>query len=412
MQKLIDYFIQHPKQLSRSSGKFVRGERGGDLFRGIKLEDVTEAKRQAREYLNKNTQVLAKEVEHNLHKEELKSTITLDFEPKSIDELYNLHKIDKEKYIIKNYWSKLLPSGKFSSSVFSTKRKIEQDVHLQKDVILNVLKSNSKIVLNLHEERSDNLLEISLPDIHIGKLSHRDETGEDYDIKIAVERYKKAIVEILQNCNLDSVSRIVLPIGNDLIHVNSEDNMTVAGTPQDCDSRFHKMVKATKECLINVISTLSEIAPVDVVVVKGNHDATATFMIGEILDAYFHNNQNVSIDNKPTWRKYYRWQSVSIMYTHGDKEKHNDLGMIFATEQPHLWAETKHRFAKLGHLHKSKTTNYTPIDTAIGFQVQILPSLSATDEWHYGKGYIGLKQAKGFLYHPLKGEIAQYTYTV
>ena len=188
--------------------------------------------------------------------------------------------------------------------------------------------------------------------------------------------------------------------------------MTVAGTPQDCDSRFHKMVKATKNLLIETIAGLSQIAPVDVVVIKGNHDSTATFMLGEILDAYFTNNKRVTIDNSPSWRKYYQFGKVGFIYTHGDKEKHSDLGLIFATEKPELWAETKFRFAKLGHLHKSKTTQHISVDTNIGFQVQILPSLSATDEWHSSKGYLGLKQAKGFLYHPLKGEIAQYTYTV
>ena len=53
MQKeLVDYFVNNPKQLSRSAGKFVRGERGGPLFKGTTLDQVNQAKKEAREILN------------------------------------------------------------------------------------------------------------------------------------------------------------------------------------------------------------------------------------------------------------------------------------------------------------------------------------------------------------------------
>ena len=136
------------------------------------------------------------------------------------------------------------------------------------------------------------------------------------------------------------------------------------------------------------------------------------FMMGEILESYFHNIKNVEIDNTPTLRKYVQFGKCGFQYTHGNEEKHGDLGLIFATEQPHLWAATEFRFAKLGHFHKSKTINYTSVDSYQGFQVQILPSLSGSDFWHSKKGYISQKQAKAFLYDPEKGEIANYTYTV
>jgi hypothetical protein len=52
------------------------------------------------------------------------------------------------------------------------------------------------------------------------------------------------------------------------------------------------------------------------------------------------------------------------------------------------------------------------VDDQRGVQIQILPSLSGTDYWHYKKGYLSNKQAKAFLYDLEKGEIANYTYTV
>lgn len=353
--------------------------------------------------------------EVNNEKGTLKSTTETTFEPRTDEELAELHKIDTEKYKITNYWSKRLPNGKFTSSVFCTLIKLDDSLLKQKDHLITEISNYERpdsFEFTYNKVEDGNLLEISIPDMHIGKLSHKSETNEDYDLKIAVKRYKDAVQEILSRTNLEKVERILLPIGNDLINIDNENLTTVAGTPQDCDSRFSKMVKVTKELLIDTINQLAEIAPVDVVIVKGNHDSTVTFMIGEILDAWFHQNRNITIDNSPKWRKYYQYGKVGILYTHGEKEKVNDLGLIFATEEAKLWADTKYRFAKLGHWHKSKEMKHVSVDTEVGFQVQILPSLSATDEWHYGKGYLGLKQCKGYLYHKTKGEIAQYTHTV
>lgn len=345
----------------------------------------------------------------------LESKTISDFDPANDDQIAIVHSVNLDKYYISDYKSRALPDGRFITSISCKLKKVDENLHLQKQILVEELKQYSRpsaLVFNDDVKEDGSLLELSLPDLHIGKLAYKGETGEDYDLKIAVRRFKDAMKEIMSRVNISSIDRIVFPIGNDMINVDNEQLTTTGGTPQDCDSRFSKMVKVTKELLIDTIHQLSLIAPVDVVVVKGNHDSTISFLIGEILDAFFHNNPRVKIDNSPTWRKYYQYGKVGILYTHGDKEKHNSLGLIFATEQPKMWGDTKFRFAKLGHFHKSKTMQYVSVDTEQGFQVQILPSLSGTDEWHSSKGYLGLKQCKAFLYHRTKGELATYTYTV
>ena len=62
----------------------------------------------------------------NVEKGTIESTLILDFEPKDDIDLAALHKINLDKYVITNYWSKLLPNGKFTSSIFS-KRKEAKD---------------------------------------------------------------------------------------------------------------------------------------------------------------------------------------------------------------------------------------------------------------------------------------------
>ena len=153
MQKeLVDYFVNNPKQLSRSAGKFVRGERGGPLFKGTTLDQVNQAKKEAREILNllsaspeiKELQdkmfeetlmfgkslysskdiekiVLSEQTKKvNNEKGTLESQVELDFEPKDDIELAELHRVDLTKYKISNYYSKLKSNGKFTSTVLAT----------------------------------------------------------------------------------------------------------------------------------------------------------------------------------------------------------------------------------------------------------------------------------------------------
>ncbi len=353
-------------------------------------------------------------IEISNEKGTLKSTLETSFEPRTDIELAQLHKVDLTKYKISNYWTKQKSNGKFTSSLLCTLIKQDSDLKSQKELLLKELKSE-KFIPFLSKKLSNSgkyAYEINIPDVHFGKLSWNEESGEDYNLKIAEDRYNKAINELLNLVNINEIERIIFPIGNDMINIDSRKNETFAGTKQDSDSRFFKIVRTVKNILIKNINSLSLIAPVDVIIISGNHDPESMFMIGEMLDAYYHNCPNVNIDNSPKQRKYYQYGLNGFQYTHGNEENHKDLGLIFATEECKLWANTEFRFSKLGHFHKNKKLNYVSIDEHQGFQIQILPSLSGTDAWHNSKGYCSKKQAKGFLYHKQNGQIAEYTYTL
>lgn len=340
-------------------------------------------------------------------------------EIKTLDELIEKCRIDTsiwkiDKYV-QNFWGNA-ESPKWQVKAFLSKRQIDKDLQAQKELILREIATTPRIpqelVIGEYWSSGDTLLELSLPDLHIGKLGWVNESGENYDIKIAVARYKEAISELLSRVNLEQVERIHLPIGNDAIHVDNPENTTTAGTAVDTEGRFPKIIEAAKTLFVETIDYLKTIAPVDVTIVRGNHDSVTMFMLGEVLDAWYRNDFDVDISSEPQFRKYYQYGVNGFLFTHGDKEKHDELGLIFATEEPKLWAATKYRFCKLGHLHRNKKTKYIAVDSKPGFQIQILPSLSGTDEWHYAHGYLSNKQAKAFLYHKEKGEIAEFTYTV
>lgn len=256
------------------------------------------------------------------------------------------------------------------------------------------------------------MVEISFPDLHVGKLAWGEETGEDYDINIAIRRCREAVSELVSRLNTSTIERILLPLGNDLISVDNKSGTTTLGTPQSEDGRFGKMFRATKNLVIDTITLLTKIAPVDVLIIPGNHDEATMFTLGEVLEAWYKNDKDVTINNSPKLRKYYQYGKNMVMFTHGDKEKHNELGLIAAHEEPAMWGETKYREVHLGHFHKSKSTQYTTGDEFPGFKIRILPSLSGADAWHHAQGYLAAKGAKAFVWDRDKGLITEHTYNL
>jgi hypothetical protein len=262
--------------------------------------------------------------------------------------------------------------------------------------------------------RKKYLLELSLPDLHIGKLSWEDESGENYDTKIAIERYNQSVAKLLDHVRhyKDEIEEILLPIGNDLFNIDNKNNMTTAGTPQHVDSRWQQMFNKAKGLLISNINDLMQIAPVKVVMVSGNHDMQTVFYLGSVLEAYYRNTDRVNIDNTPTQRKYHSYGINLIGFTHGNEEKHQELGLIMATEKPELWANSKCRQFHLGHFHSRKTTKYLDVQEFQGFTVRILPSLSGTDAWHNSKGYMSMKSAVAYLYSKDNGLVAEFSHNI
>jgi hypothetical protein len=226
------------------------------------------------------------------------------------------------------------------------------------------------------------LLEFAPFDLHWGKLAWEEETGSNYDMKEATIALNKSIDYTLQMASKFDIKKIVFPFGNDFFQIDNEQNTTTAGTKQDVDSRFKKILKEGRKLVIETIEKLKKIAPVDVVIVTGNHGSLSEFILGDLLDVKYENDPNVNINNSAMSRKYYTFGKTLIGYTHGDQERINDLVGIMATEAPKEWGDSKHRFWHLGHMHMMQSREMQ------GVKVEWLPSLSATDAWHKKRGYV------------------------
>lgn len=252
------------------------------------------------------------------------------------------------------------------------------------------------------------LLEVSIPDLHMGKLAWAQECGDAYDVEIAEKVFREALGTLLHRASTFDIEKVLFVVGNDLLHVDGPKNQTFGGTPQDHDSRYHRTFLRSRRLMIEAVDELLKIANVDVMVVPGNHDQTAAWHLGDSLQCWYRNSEQVEIDNQPALRKYYEYGRVMLMFTHGDKERPiSKLGQIAAAEMPEMWGRTLHREAHIGHLHHNEYKDEP------GFSIRRLSSLSAADAWHKNSGYIGSpRRAETFIWDRDEGLISTQVYTV
>lgn len=267
----------------------------------------------------------------------------------------------------------------------------------------------------LRVSETGNLFMPNIFDLHLGKLAWGEETGEDYDFDIAKKRFEIAVEDLIAKASGYKASRILFPLGNDLY--NSDRALpfaqTTAGTPQMDDTRWQKLFREGHILMTNAIQRLAIIAPVDVVMVFGNHDYERTYYLGEVLSAVFLNHPNVTINNGPKSRKYYRWGCCLLGLTHGDKERTQELPLIMAQEAKEDWSTTWYREWFLGHLHHKQKYITQESKDYRGVRVTFLTSPSSADAWHYSKAYTGaIKGAEGFIFNDKEGLIGTVIHNI
>lgn len=256
-------------------------------------------------------------------------------------------------------------------------------------------------------EESENVLELMIPDLHAAKLCWGKETGAaDYDTRIALSTYRRALADLVQQARGHKVDRILLGVGNDLLQADNIQGTTYSGTKVDTDSRYKKSYKLVRVMLSEVIEELRQIAPVEVKIVPGNHDTLSSFTLGDSLECVFDKYTDVTVDNEPSIHKTFEWGDVFLIMTHGHQGKQADYGIWLASTYRKQFGRTKFNEIHVGHKHK------TALDEKFGIRVRTFSSLTPPDAWHAENIFVNnLRVAEGLVWNKKKGLVAQFYYT-
>ena len=306
---------------------------------------------------------------------------------------------------IKSGWIKSDDSSLYFKNP-NYKTPTEQGVERMMDELIESVKEFAPNIPTIKRKKSKDghLLVIDPADVHIGKLCVAFETGEDYDSQVAVQRVKDGVQGILDKSSGFNIDKILLIIGNDILHTDTPKRTTTSGTSQDTHGMWYENFMTGVDLYCDVIQMLMSVADVHVQFDPSNHDYQSGFYLAQIISAHFKNAKNVTFNVSIAHRKYFRYHSNLIGSTHGDGAKFQDLPLLMAQESKE-WSETKHRYIYTHHVHHKQSKDFP------GVTVESLRSPSGTDSWHHRNGYQhNPKAVEGFIHHKEFGQVARLTH--
>jgi hypothetical protein len=335
----------------------------------------------------------------------IESILILSYEPKDDIELARLHKINLDKYIITNYWSKLLPNGKFTSSVFSKLKKPNDYTPEDFAKFLVDYKSNYKEQVQPKNERAKVIdVEISLSDYHLAKR-HID--GDNSPSK-RCKRYFKAATSLVYDVKaLYDIDKIIFPISNDFFHTDNYQHQTTNGTPQDTIIDYADEYELGFSLLVETITMMKKVSnKVIVVLVQGNHDKTKSYYLAHALEVYFAADPNIIFNREHSVVKAVVLGNTFIGYHHGNC-KIEDLPLLFAThpEYSQAFGNATYREVHTGDKHHYMAKEIK------GVRIQQMPSLSGIDRWHSDNNFVhSVRAALALVYDKDLGKISEFEF--
>lgn len=267
--------------------------------------------------------------------------------------------------------------------------KTAKDAEQQRlDALLEAIKSLPDSFREAHEPTpapehcaEDLLCLYPIGDPHLGMHAWGEETGADYDLKIAARLHVEAIRKLVALAPA-AKQALIVSLG-DFFHADNNLARTErSGNPLDTDSRFAKVLRVgvhTLKAMIDI--ALEKHESVRVIIEVGNHDSQASAMLALAIDAFYDSDPRVTVDTSPERFHWYRFGKNLIGTTHGDGPKPEQLPMIMAHDKAEDWGQTRHRRWLVGHIHQEKVREFP------GCKVEWFRTLASRDAWSHGEGY-------------------------
>jgi len=254
----------------------------------------------------------------------------------------------------------------------------------------------------LYETNPEMCLVLCLFDVHIGRESYKHYTDDITNLQTQQDEFVKAINTLTESLPYDKLEKIILPIGNDFFNIDTPQGTTTRGTPQDNTKDLHSMFYTGLNLLTEVSVYLSSLAPVELILIPGNHDTVTSSYLATALKMIFKDNLRVSVDDSPISRKYRQYGQTTIGFAHGElkMEKYAELLPYEAKE---MFATSKWYEYLLGDKHHEKM-----IQKEDGVVVRHLGGMTKADVWTYTNGYTTSKRrAYGIVYHKEQGRLLE-----
>jgi hypothetical protein len=240
-------------------------------------------------------------------------------------------------------------------------------------------------------------------DFHLSAMAWHEETGADWDIKIAekllVDWFAQAIAQS------PNAGTAVFAQLSDLLHADGLEPLTPASKHVlDVDTRFQKVVRTVIRVLRQIIDMLLAKHPrVHVVMADANHDPVSQIWLREWLTVLYENESRITVDRSPSPYNAFEFGKTALFFHHGHKRKVSNVSEVFAAQFREMFGRTKYAYAHLGHLHHIdvKENNLMIVEQH--------RTLAAPDAYAARAGFLSGRDAKCITYHAEHGEVSRIT---
>ena len=245
-----------------------------------------------------------------------------------------------------------------------------------------------------------------LGDPHIGMLSWGEETGQDWDLAIAEEKFCGVFDRLVKTAP-PCKQALIVNLG-DFFHADNMEGVTSrSGHNLDTDGRFAKMIWVGIKIIRQMInSALQRHSTVKIINAIGNHDDTASLFLSIALQNIYEKEPRVIVDASPTPFHYVQHGRVLIGVHHGHTCKMQNLPGVMAAERPKEWGDTVHRYWLTGHIHHDSMKEYA------GCKVESFRTLAARDAYAAHAGYLSGQDSKCLVMHTEHGEVERHTVNI
>lgn len=313
-----------------------------------------------------------------------------------VAEGFNMGKVTVQRNalgLVERVWERQHPEGRAAELMIE---RIEAHTYRPAPVIKTPSKTLKKL-LSLY----------TLTDFHLGMYAWEDETGDNWNEKIAEETLNNAINDM---CNRAPDSETaILNIQGDFLHWDG----LLALTPTsrhvlDADTRYGKLVDLALDVLDWAIARLlQKHKKVKVIIAEGNHDEAGSIWLRKHIKKMWKKNTRVQVDD--TEFPFYAHQHGSIMlaFHHGHKMKNKNLPALFSSEPRYrtMWGSSSICYIHTGHYHHTEQD----ISEMGGAIVERHPTLAARDAYAARHGYVSWRAARVITYDEKDGEVERAT---
>lgn len=318
----------------------------------------------------------------------------LQSEPVPVPDDFELIKISTSK-TTGQQWTQYAPKKKDDQQ--DTVNNLEAAIsELKKDI------PKAEIVSPIAKIDDDKLCnQYTLTDYHLGLMAWAEESGSDWDVKIA-EQILVDFFKIAMERSPLANNAIFAQIG-DFLHWDGLD----AVTPQskhvlDADTRFTKLVRVTIRVIRKVIKMLLEkYQHVTVIMAEGNHDMASSVWLREVLSSFYSEEPRLTIDVNPDPYYCVTWGKCSLFYHHGHKRNIKNIDHVFVSKFKKEFGNSDFAYGHLGHLHHElkNETNLMILEQH--------RTLAAKDAYSARGGYGSGRDSKVITYHKDFGEVGR-----